>query len=131
MERSAQLLAAVRGEAQPPSEPPANPKSREVHIAPPDLIPMLKRYFDGRRTVQEMQEWASWILFQEELCILGWQNDDIADYYEPMWNILQAISSPVTDGPLSRTKAHAYISMLNAMGPGPKSHESPSLHTQP
>lgn len=126
MSRSEQLLAAVRGEAPPPNNQPADAKPREVHITPPDLLPMLKRYFDGKATANEMQEWASWILFQEELCILGWQNDDLADYFEPMWNILQAISSPAIDGPLSRTKAHAYMSMLNAMGPGP----SPSTQGQ-
>ena len=126
MSRSEQLLAAVRGEAPPPCDQPAETKPREVHITPPDLLPMLRRYFEGKATANEMQEWASWILFQEELCILGWQNDDLADYYEPMWNILQAISSPATDGPLSRTKAHAYMSMLNAMGPGP----SPSMQGQ-
>lgn len=76
---------------------------------------MLHAYLDSKVGAQILQEWASWALVQDEFCVSGWDDDRIADHYEPMWYVLQRISTPFIDGEITRERVQSYVSELHAL----------------
>ena len=117
MTRHELLLPAIRGEF-PWNDVPRLEGEPEVaiYIKPSDLFPMLQRYLDGAKDEKELQKWADWSLNLDEFEIEGAEKDDkIADYYEPMWYVLQQLSTPFVDGPITKEAVKKHVSVLSAL----------------
>lgn len=95
----------------------------EVHIWPRNLRPMLLRYLNHEATPRELQEWASWVLSCAPFCVKDWQDDSVADHYEPMWQVLQELSAPWVDGEPTRERCHEHLKILKSLdsNAGPRS----------
>ncbi|PLK50154.1 hypothetical protein [Uliginosibacterium sp. TH139] len=114
MTRIETLLLALRGEI-PWRDVPTVTDSVAVHIQPRDLLPVLGQYIEGTISEKQLQQWADWVLQQDEFCVLGCENDSVSDYYEPMWYVLQQLSTPFVDGPITAKAVQAHVSVLRAL----------------
>lgn len=88
---------------------------KEVYVEPIDLLPMLERYLNDETSEEYLQGWARWVLTREEFCIKDQKNDQVADYYEPMWAVLQQLSMPVIDGPITHNRIQQFREVLRAL----------------
>lgn len=84
----------------------------KIYIEPSDLEPVLKDFLIGKFTPEEIQDWASWILLTEEFCVKNWEDDQIADYYEPMWYVLQQLSTPSLDGEITLLVVEQHLATI-------------------
>ena len=116
MDRSTALIDALQGKTSYEAVP-ASIRSlpSSVYITPRDLIPVLTRYLNGDITPMELQQWSSWALCQDEFCVKGWEDDSISDRYEPMWHILQQLSTPFIDGQISQERVREHVSTLSSL----------------
>lgn len=116
MNRSIALIEAIRGEVSLESVPaPSTVGAKEVHLKPTDLLPVLNQYLHGRLSAEVLRDWASWVLCQEDLSVEGWQSDSVADHYEPMWYVLQQLSTPFIDGEISKELVREHVATLQAL----------------
>ena len=111
MRASVQIYKMIRGESKL-TEFPIIEKDQHIFITPKDIVPKLQMYIDGNVSSDELVQWSSMILHQDCIVVKGWEDDQIADHYEPMWYILQQISAPFIDGPITKMRAQDYINKL-------------------
>lgn len=69
-------------------------------------------YLQGKLSALELKDWAGFILASEEYVCPNWDIDELADRYEPMWEILQQLAMPEIHGQLSLQKTEAYLQTL-------------------
>lgn len=116
MNRSYALISALRGIVPYEAVPASNQTlAASVYITPQDLIPVLDSYLNGHITPTELQRWSSWVLGQDEFCVQGWEDDSIADRYEPMWYVLQQLSTPLVDGEITQERVREHVSTLSSL----------------
>lgn len=84
-----------------------------VPIYPKDVRVMLLKYLSCDITSDNLSKWA------EFLCIRGEygspnQDDDIdEDFYEIMWDVIQALSTPEIDGKITKARTQKYLAELD------------------
>ncbi len=105
------IIKAVRGDI--PWQDCSNTNcEEEVFIAPKDIVQMLYKFLKKSITATELQEWAGWVITTESLCVKGWENDSIADHYEPMWSCIQELSTPFLDGDISSSQVEECVAII-------------------
>ncbi len=84
----------------------------EVFVTPSLIVLFLIKYVCGEIDSNYLCEWAGFLISNDVYVTPGWEDDSIADKYEPMWEILQNLSTPMTDGPISKTRVEGFIETL-------------------
>ena len=88
------------------------PSDSEVFVTPTDVELVLEKYLSGEVRADLLYEWAGFVVSSDVYVTPGWQEDAVADAYEPMWEILQELSAPSVNGPLTEQRALEYLSTL-------------------
>jgi hypothetical protein len=84
----------------------------EVVITPSHLRKMFRSFLNGKINADELKHWAEFVRFRGEYVCKGWENDDSADYYTDMWDVLQMTSTPELDYELTPETIRRYLKML-------------------
>lgn len=85
----------------------------EVEVVPKYIILKLNLYLEDKINEEQLSEWAAFIVTMEGFETPHWKDDyDLADNYDPMWEILQRLSTPHLDGWVNKELAKDYIAVL-------------------
>ena len=84
----------------------------EVPVHPKDVEYMLKRYLDGSLAGIDLSKWAKFLCVRGEYGCLEQVDGQDEDYYESMWDVLQALSEPEIDGEISRARVEKDLNEL-------------------
>ena len=86
--------------------------SHEVFVTPTIIITMLERYISNVLDSEKLSAWAAFLVSYDVYVTKGWETDSQADRYEKMWDILQQLSTPAIDGPITIDRAKYYINQM-------------------
>lgn len=88
-------------------------QEQEVFVTPTIIKAVLNKYLAGVIDHQQLSEWAAFLTSHNVYVTEGWEDDTQADKYEPMWEILQQLSTPFIDGLITKDRVEGYISQLS------------------
>ncbi|MDF3055573.1 MAG: hypothetical protein K0Q74_1480 [Gammaproteobacteria bacterium] len=85
-----------------------------VIVYPRDVKKMLKLYLEDKISSGDLTNWAAFICIRAEYCIPNYMDDDdeIADYYEDMFYVIQRLSTPKLDGEVNKIRVTSYLNEL-------------------
>jgi len=73
---------------------------------------MLLKFLSKEIDAESLSSWASFVVVAEVYAVSGWEDDAIADRYEPMWHVLQMLSTPFLDGPINEKSVNEHLLTL-------------------
>lgn len=85
----------------------------EVIVYPRDVKYMLRAYLEGMISSDDLTNWARFICIRGEYCSPNYLDDDIADYYEDMFYVIQRLSTPEIDGEVNEATVKSYLAELD------------------
>jgi hypothetical protein len=85
----------------------------EIFVFPTQVSNMLQMYLGNKINTEELSEWASFIITSDVYVCPDWENDEEADKYQPMWYILQQLSTPAIDGEITQEGVREHLHILN------------------
>lgn len=85
----------------------------EVIVYPRDVKYMLRAYLEGLISSDDLTNWAGFICIRGEYCSPNYLDDDIADYYEDMFYVIQRLSTPEIDGEVNEDTVKLYLAELD------------------
>lgn len=87
----------------------------EVFVTPNLVKSMLDKYLAGEVDDKQVSDWAAFLTSNDVYVTPGWEDDSRADRYEPMWGILQQLSTPFIDGSITKERAKRFIAQLHKL----------------
>lgn len=91
----------------------------EVIVYPRDVKYMLRAYLEGMISSDDLTNWARFICMRGEYCSPNYLDDDIADYYEDIFYVIQRLSTPEIDGEVNEATVKSYLAELNKYSDDP------------
>lgn len=85
----------------------------EVIVYPRDVKYMLRAYLEGMISSDDLTNWARFICMRGEYCSPNYLDDDIADYYEDIFYVIQRLSTPEIDGEVNEATVKSYLAELD------------------
>jgi hypothetical protein len=74
---------------------------------------MLNDYLAGKVNANDLTRWAMFICLRAEYGTPDYLDDEIADYYEDMFYVIQCLSTPEIDGEVNEERVRQYLSELD------------------
>lgn len=90
-----------------------------VTVEPYHVRKMLSEYLAGKVNAEDLTRWAMFICLRAEYGTPYYLNDEIADYYEDMFYVIQRLSTPEIDGEVNEERVRQYLSELDKYPPDP------------
>jgi hypothetical protein len=94
----------------------------EVLVTPRHVRKMLINFLQGKVTSPDLTKWAMFITLRDEyvtvdpkIDCMTLQFDEIQDYYDGMWSIIQWISTPCIDGEVNTINVGQYLEKLDSL----------------
>lgn len=84
----------------------------EVFVTPEIIEAMLSKYLAGEIDAELLSDWSLFLTTYDVYVTSGWEDDNQADKYEPMWEVLQQLSTPFIDGLITKERVRDHISEL-------------------
>ena len=88
-------------------------QGQEVFVTPEAVEAMLNKFLDDEMNAQQLSHWADFLISNDVYVTEGWEDDTQSDKFEPMWEILQELSTPFIDGPITKNRVKNYITQLS------------------
>ena len=89
----------------------------KIIIKPSYIRKMLLQYLEGEISDYELNQWARFICLRTEFTVPGGDNDEICDFYEDMYYVIQRVSTPEIDGDIDEDCIQSYLDELDAKYP--------------
>jgi len=87
----------------------------EVEVDVSHVRNRLKDYLRGKVSDEELAQWATHLVLIESYVTPAWEEELEVERYEPMWNILQQLSTPAIDGEITSRRIDEYLRVLGAI----------------
>lgn len=84
----------------------------EVIVYPSHVKHILLEYLTHKISDKALTSWAEFLCFRADYCSPNYMNDEMEDYYEDMWYVLQCLSTPEIDGAITAERVKQYLSEL-------------------
>lgn len=91
--------------------------NEEIIIKPSQIRKMLTSYLSGDISDFELNKWARFICLRPEYTVPGGDDDNINDFYEDMYYVIQRVSTPEIDGDINEDSIKSYLDELDAKYP--------------
>lgn len=88
-----------------------------IIIKPSQVRNMLTRYLSGDISDFELNKWARFICLRLEYIVPGGDDDNINDFYEDMYYVIQRVSTPEIDGDINEDSIKSYLDELDEKYP--------------
>ena len=85
----------------------------EIAVMPKHVRTMLLLYLNNNLTAEELSLWAMFVCIRGEYVCLNWDNDEISDYYQDMFYVVQKLSTPEIDGEITPDTVRKYLAELD------------------
>lgn len=92
-----------------------NTSEEEIVVAPQHVLHVLTMYLHGGLSESELKEWSDFIANSEQYVCQDWQNDESADHFEPMFDVLQQLALPEIHGPISKQRVEEMQTALRLL----------------
>jgi hypothetical protein len=80
-----------------------------VIIKPAHVRRMLLDFLASKYTAKDLKKWATFICARTEYGCENYLDDQVADYYEDMFYIIQCLSTPEIDGEINEKQVQLYL----------------------
>ena len=87
-------------------------KEIEIVVTPDEVISVLNKYLWGKLDDKSISNWASFLFFEDAYISPNWEDEEQSDKYEPMWYVIQQLSTPAIDGKITPRKIKEHIKEL-------------------
>lgn len=87
----------------------------KIYVTPENVAAMLTQFLNGTVSAEEIAAWSDFLLTEDVYTSPGYPNENETDKYEPMWWILQQLSSPEIDGYLDVSRAEEHLEVLDEL----------------
>ena len=84
-----------------------------IIIKPNQVRHILMRYLSGDVSDLALNQWAKFICSRLEYIVPGGDDDNLTDFYEDMYYVIQRISTPEIDGDINQERITLYLNELN------------------
>lgn len=91
--------------------------NERIIIKPSQIRKMLLKYLAGEISDFELNRWARFICQRTEYKVPGGDDDNINDFYEAMYYVIQRLSTPEIDGDIDENRIQLYLDELDAKYP--------------
>lgn len=85
----------------------------EIIIYPIYVKNILQRYLMGKVSSNDLTNWAGFICVRGEYCSPNYLDDNMVDYYEDMFYVIQRLSTPEIDGDVNEARVRSYLAELD------------------
>lgn len=85
----------------------------EVTVYPENVRKMLRSFLDKKISAEDLTNWAGFICIRGEYCSPSYLDDEMADYYEDMFYVIQRLSTPEIDGEVNEASVKSYLAELD------------------
>ena len=83
-----------------------------VAVEPRHVRKMLHDYLLGKINDKDLTRWAMFICMRAEYGTPYYLDDEMADYYEDMFYVIQRLSMPEIDGEVNEVSVKSYLTEL-------------------
>jgi hypothetical protein len=84
-----------------------------VTILPNHVRTMLTNYLAGKYSADDLTRWARFTCMRTEYGSPNYLDDEMADYYEDMFYVIQRLSTPEIDGEVNEASVKSYLAELD------------------
>ncbi len=84
-----------------------------VIVKPRHVKKMLLNYLSGKCSAEDLTRWASFVCMRAEYGSANYLDDEMVDYYEDMFYVIQCLSTPEIDGEVNEKQVKLYLSELD------------------
>lgn len=91
----------------------------QVSVEPHHVRKMLNDYLAGKINANDLTRWAMFICLRAEYGTSYYLDDEIADYYEDMFYVIQRLSTPEIDGEVNENSVKSYLKELDKYADDP------------
>jgi hypothetical protein len=84
-----------------------------ITVEPLHVKKMLLNYLSGKCRAEDLTRWASFICKRSEFGSANYLDDEMPDYYEDMFYVIQCLSTPEIDGDVNEKQVKLYLSELD------------------
>lgn len=89
-----------------------------VTVEPRHIRKMLKDFLAGKVNANDLTRWAMFVCLRGEYYGTPYSFDDeMADYFEDMFYVIQRLSTPEIDGEVNEERVRQYLSELDKYPP--------------
>jgi hypothetical protein len=84
----------------------------KVPVYPSDVKTMLSKYLSDEISSDDLSKWGAFLCLRGEY---GSSEEELRideDFYETMWNVVQALSAPEIDGEITKAQVRGYFDEL-------------------
>ena len=85
----------------------------QVPVYPSDVKLILNKYLANEITVDELSKWGQFLTIRGEYGSPKQEAGEDEDFYESMWDVVQALSIPKIDGEITEEKVIQYLCELD------------------
>ncbi|MGE3318601.1 MAG: hypothetical protein AB7I18_04830 [Candidatus Berkiella sp.] len=85
----------------------------EIEVEPKHLRKMINLYLSNKIDAYNLSRWAEFLSFRGEYVCIDYMNDESADFYERMWDVINMISTPQLDGEITPDRVREYLKELD------------------
>lgn len=85
----------------------------EVIVYPEDVRRMLHLFLGGKVTSEDLTNWAGFVCVRAEYGPPNYFDEEMEDYYEDMFYVIQRLSTPEIDGEVNEKRVKLYLSEMN------------------
>lgn len=82
-------------------------------VEPIHVRKMLDRYLTEKISANDLNKWAIFICFRTEYISADPLNDELVDYFDDMFYVIQCLSAPELDGEINKKSVLAYLAELD------------------
>jgi len=91
----------------------------QVTVEPRHVRKMLHNYLADNVNSSDLTRWAMFICLRAEYGTPYYMDDEMADYYEDMFYVIQRLSTPEIDGKVNKERVRQYLAELDKYPPDP------------
>jgi len=84
----------------------------KIPVLPKNVEKMLQAYLSGNLAEKDLNNWANFLCLRSEYISAGYENEELADYYENMWYVIQRLSTPEIDGEINKEQVKLYLNEI-------------------
>ena len=84
-----------------------------VPVYPKDVKIMLLKYLADNISSDDLSKWAEFLCLRGEYSCPNQADTIDEDFYEDMWDVVQALSAPEIDGVITKARAQQYLAELD------------------
>jgi|GEM_PF-3538897 len=83
-----------------------------IPVMPKNVEKMLLAYLSGDLSAVDLSKWANFLCVRSEFTCSDYKDDNVANYYENMWYVIQRLATPEIDCEICKKQVELYLNEI-------------------